>query len=531
MATQTNNPWQVVAETPASQRPASQPPAQSQAPSTGDGQWEVTGQSPAAPVQIADSDKGVVAALGRFGTGILNLPGNVKDAFTKPPQNAREQQVADETKDQDWLARKGTPVRLAIYRLIMAPMEREEKLADAYQTIHNSLPADQREKEKDFSNTESNLHKANLHRIASIAPLIGPLAADITEHYLQGDKSGAVTELLANIGAGKVMDSASKGVARQIGKVAPKRAVIAGEETPVMAGQVKDAAPIAKEVARTPSPAIAEEQQAAAQQGIKNIATESANRTLRKFGQSTDEAASFGEAGEKVRQAAQPVFQKLDKLSDSAFSTFQNKIASATKVMRRATSMEDLEAAEGQFNDAQKSIDDLFQQHADEIGPEDLANAKAAWRDQAVLKKVHSYVESAFSAPEDIADGSSSVTRTLKGNALRPRLNQMLRKIPSGDLERVLGGKDSVRSLYEIADLVSKPEGLAEMQGMIAKIASEGHVSKLVKTPLDARNLVARYLATSPRVSHMLINALKFGTPAKIYGPLIANEISQGQEH
>jgi hypothetical protein len=474
---------------------------------------------------IGNDEKGALQQTVKTGTSLLKLPGAVWDAFTSDPKDINEELGADVLSKQYNLPHG---LALGLHRLIIAPMVKEHEVANAYDTIHKSLPADQQEKEKDFFNTDSNLHKSNMHHIASMVPLLGPLASDISEHYLQGDKSGAVASLLSNIVAGKVVDSATKGVGRQINKVAPKTATIAAESTPVMAGQVKDAAPIAEEVAKTPSPKIAAEQQAAAQQGVKNIATESANKTLKKFGQSTDEAASFGEAGEKVRQAAQPVFKKLDQLSDGMFSTYQNKMATATKVMRRATSMEDLETAETKFNEAQKSIDDLFKEHADEIGPEDLENAKSAWRDQAVLNKVHSYVESAFSAPEDIADASSSVTRTLRGNSLRPRLSQMVKKIQPVDLERVLG-KDGVQNLYEIAKLTEKPEGLSEMQSMIGKIASEGYVSKIVKSPVEARNLVARYLATSPRVSHMVINALKFGTPAKVYAPFVANAIA-GQE-
>ena len=41
---------------------------------------------------------------------------------------------------------------------------------------------------------------------------------------------------------------------------------------------------------------------------------------------------------------------------------------------------------------------------------------------------------------------------------------------------------------------------------------------------------VARYLATSPRVSQLMIGALTKGTSAKIYGPLIANEIAKGEQ-
>jgi hypothetical protein len=492
------------------------------------------------PYPISDDEKGALHQTVKTGTSLLKMPGAIWDALTQPPADDNEKAAYN-------LPARRVPsqVQLALYRLIEKPMQKEKEVAQAYDTIAKAhyTPADW-EKEPDrvkravkwmggeFSGNdvanEAN-HKANMHHIASLVPLLGPLASDISEHYLQGDKSGAVASLLSNIVAGKAIDSATKGIGNQINKVAPKTATVAGETTPVMAGQMKDAAPIAEEVAKTPSPKIAAEQQSAAQQGVKNVATNAANKTLKKFGQSTDEAESFGAASAKVREAAQPVFKKLDELSDGMFSTYQNKLAAATKVMRRATSMEDLESAETQVNEAQKGIDDLFKQHSDQIGPEDLANAKSAWRDQAVLNKVHSYVESAFSAPEEVANASESVTRTLKGNALRPRLNQMVKKIPSGDLERVLG-KDGVQSLYEIAKLTEKPEGLAEMQSMIGQIASHGYITKIVKSPIEARNLVARYLATSPKVSNMAIHALKFGTPAKIYGPLIASEIAQGQE-
>jgi hypothetical protein len=489
------------------------------------------------PYPISDDEKGALHQTVKTGESLLKMPGHIWDALTSPAKD-------DEEKGVEQL-NAGNPLALALHRLIVKPMEKEREVARAYDVIAKAhyTPADW-ELEPDrvkravkwlggeySGNDTANAanHKANMHHIASLVPLLGPLAADISEHYAQGDKSGAVASLLSNIVAGKVIDSATKGLGKQINKVAPRTGTVAGESTPLMAGQLKDAAPIAEEVAKAPSPKIAAKQQAAAQQGVKNVATEAANKTLKKFGQSTDEAESFGAASAKVREAAQPTFKKLDELSDGMFSTYQNKLAAATKVVRKATSMEDLESAESQVNEAQKGIDDLFKQHADEIGPDDLANAKSAWRDQAVLSKIQTFVESAFSAPEAVADASSTVTRTLKGNALRPRLNQMVKKVPPADLERVLG-KDGVQSLYEIAKLTEKPEGLADMQNMIQQIAGHGYITKIVKSPIEARNLVARYLATSPRVSHMAINALKFGTPIKVYGPLIASEIAQGEE-
>lgn len=624
-----------------------------------------------APYPIAEADKGAISNMAKVGESILKLPANIWHAFSGEPQDETEKaSVAALSKIPQF---QNPNVALGIHRLILAPMMKSAEVADAYQKIadqkkalhaasaagkpkDDSLvkeltlglidpegkPAPGREWDSSKSlprnlwnfifsgnaddNGEREQHMANVHRIASIAPLAGASASDITEHYAQGDPSGAVAQLLTLIAAGKATDSLTKGVGKQIKKVAPTKAVVAGETAPVMAGQMKDAAPIAKEVATEPSTQIAEDQQTAAQQGVKNVATEAANRAIDKtaataepkyayrvrdvgeegvpvrnghaqasmseeeaqgyvegrqnmrggvpqevvkidlnkldpadysikegpsgnpwvkFNKDLPESAigetapapkpepvkadSFGDAAAKVKDAAQVTFKKLDKLSDGEFATLQNKMASATKIMRKATSIEDLEAAEKQYNDAQQGIDALFKKHAGEIGPEELSGAQAAWKDMNVLKKVHSYVESAFSAPEDVAGSSNMVTRQLNGSKLKPQLNQMLNKVPRADLERVLG-PDGVKNLYEIAELTAKPENLAKMQQQINQVASSGYVTKLVKSPLEARNLVARYLATSPRVSGLMMSALKFGTPAKVYGPLVANAIAKAQE-
>lgn len=490
------------------------------------------------PYPIADDDRGALNQTVKTGTSLLKLPGSIWQALTQPPQDDAEKEAYNLP-----ARRLPSQLQLAIYRLVQKPMEKEHEIAKAYQTIAESkkqqrtTPQDNSVTGKvkrvligdDDPDVANAVDMAQVHHIASVVPLLGPLAADITEHFHQGDEGGALASLLSNIAAGKALDSVGKGIGKQISKVAPKTATLAGESTPVMAGQLKDAAPIAEEVAKTPSTKIAERQQAAAQQAVKNIATESANKTLNKLGKTTDEATSFGDASKQIKEAAQPTFKKLDELSEGMFSTFQNKLANANKMIRKATSMEDLEKAEAQAGEAQKGIDDLFKHHSDEIGADDLDKAKSAYRDQSVLAKVHSYVESAFSAPEDVADASDSVTRTIKGNALRPRLNQMLKKIPQADLERTIG-KDGVQSLYEIAQITAKPEGLADMQSLIGQIAGHGPITRLVKSPLEARNLVARFLATSPGVSHMAISALKFGTPAKIYAPIIANAIAESEQ-
>ena len=44
------------------------------------------------------------------------------------------------------------------------------------------------------------------------------------------------------------------------------------------------------------------------------------------------------------------------------------------------------------------------------------------------------------------------------------------------------------------------------------------------------KDAVLRALATRPRVAKLVTDALKFGTPVKIYGPLIADEIQKATD-
>lgn len=233
------------------------------------------------PAAIPESEKGIGPALGRAWTGLIHLPGNLYHAFADEPKDLDEAMGALMLSKTYHLPEG---MALGIHRLIIAPAVREHDIAGAYDKIHSSLPAEQQEREKDFSNMDSNLHKANMHRIASVVPLLGPLAANITEHYLQGDTSGAVTDLLTNLAAGKGLESVTKGVAKNIARIAPRTVRVAGQEVPVMAGQIKDAAPIAEKVAAEPGPAMAEAQQSATQAGVKQIATDALNRQLERVG-------------------------------------------------------------------------------------------------------------------------------------------------------------------------------------------------------------------------------------------------------
>lgn len=238
-------------------------------------------------------------------------------------------------------------------------------------------------------------------------------------------------------------------------------------------------------------------------------------------------AKSFGDAATQVEAVAQGTFKKLDQLSDGEFNTLQNKREMATKAGWRATNVQDMEAAQQAKAQAQRSIDKLMDQHADKFLPGELQNAESAWRDKVVMDRIHGYVEKAFSVPDSVASKSNLLNRTLDGASLTEKLNDMVGKVPEEDLTRVLG-PDGLKNLYEIARIAGDPAGKLKVNNAIGEIG--GYVGKAARTPGNILDTVARSLATKPRVSNMLINALKFGTNAKIYGPLIADEINKSSD-
>lgn len=748
---------------------------------------------------IPEDRRGAGAAVRDTTTGLLQLPGHVIHAFNNTPETDEEKQFVQDTYGKHGLA---PALGLGIYRLVVAPMQREHELAKAYETIADSkqdpVANAAQSDPKEFAKQQLKEHLGRvgaaltgpigmmmtgpaasdmdarsmsyMHHLASIVPLLGPMAGDVMEHYKQNDPTGAGTEILSNIIAGKAMEGVTGKLAKGVSKIAPRTAKVAGEEVPIMAGQEKTAAPIAKSVASEPSAAIAEKQQTAAQAGVKNVASDALNRQMDnlntgerrtdlaqrklvsdmtpeertqalltsektglpnrrafdeaeqqgpakavgmsdadglkalndRFGyaagdemlkakaealkqagldayhekgdeflyrgdspqdlsakleqareilrnrviqvETTDgqtlqfkgadfshgsgkdlseaesllksnksarvsagergargelggitqagseaspavasasggsngspasaqlpgsagngagaakvaqnpatatssaRAASFGDAAEQVRAAAQPTFKKLDQLSDNAFSTLQNRIRMATAAERRATTVEDMEKAVATREQAEKSIDDLIQQHASSFKPNELQNAQSAWRDMKVLENVHSYVEKAFSAPESVALKSNLVTRTLDGNKLTANLNSMVDKIPAEDLQRVLG-PDGLNNLYEIGKLASKPETAVSVKDMVGEISNRvlkggrgaavggalgGKVGAGVGATADAAyGATVRAIATKPRVADLMLKALRAGTPAKIYGPLIAAEIQKSQQ-
>jgi hypothetical protein len=588
---------------------------------------------PTTPVEAIDpDDTGAMNGLLRFGKSLLKMPGNIGDAFTKE-EAPEETPAATVIAGQYNIPR---PLALALHRIIIEPMVRQHELAKAYETISAEHP----DQNGDFDGPQ---HRANMHHIASVFPLVGPMAGDMVERYMQGDKSGAISELLSNIGGGAALDSMSKiGAARlskTLAKVAPKVETIAGETMPKLASQERGAATSAHSAARIENePEIAGKQQAGGQQAIKNVARKATEDSInrvnasrqptietqtqeltpvpskqkalgtgtpapanRQLGageelatndqlatgeetQATGGAAqkppkitasvdvekpanikpadakaaakqvnSFGDAADQIEAAAKPVYQKLDEVSEGEFTGMREQRKAALKVLRQPNSMEAWTKAQDSLDAADSSIDAMFEKHKDVISKEDWKSANSAWRDAKVLDRLHATVEGAFNGVKEDVAQRTGIPRTLKGGQLTKRLGDLLEK-QKPDVERVIG-KEGVDNLYKVADLLTnKPRQFHEATQNIARYMAHrfgagavaggaiGHFVPGVGTGTgalvgagaqDALRHVMHSAATNPRVAGLITNAIKAGSTAKVYGPLIANAIDkedQGEE-
>jgi hypothetical protein len=284
---------------------------------------------------------------------------------------------------------------------------------------------------------------------------------------------------------------------------------------------------------------LATENQEPAQRVISNVAKDSVQSVLDKFGKTApDSIASFGDAAKEVQAAAKPTFAKLDELSNGEFNVARNELNNATKIARRATSVEDLEAAEKAATTAQGKIDDIINKSAGKIAPEDLDNAKRAWRASKILEKLHGKIDAAYSAPQ-AASEISGVARKLELPKLQGRLNAAFKSIPQADLHSVLG-KEGTANLYSLAQLGADPlkakslsdvaHALGEHLGIggagLAAGALIGHA-----VPGGSAALGIHFLYAHPDIGKYVAQALSKGTSPKLVVPAVINLLdSQRQD-
>lgn len=146
----------------------------------------------------APEDTGVLAGAKRAVKNVATMPFSVAKDFTTPPSTPEEASAAD-VASQYGIPK---PLALGVFRTLVKPQMNEWQTANDYQKQADANPATA----NDF--TDGAQHMSNMHRIASVVPLFGPIAANLAQRYVSGDKSGALTEGLGYALAPKVTDAA-----------------------------------------------------------------------------------------------------------------------------------------------------------------------------------------------------------------------------------------------------------------------------------------------------------------------------------
>ena len=290
---------------------------------------------------------------------------------------------------------------------------------------------------------------------------------------LQNDEHPITTGAITGVVGGLAEGGTTAALAALEKKAAARAAeVAAAKATPELADIAGET--VAKAPSNVPAAKLAEftsTQQQGAQKALANIAEDTADRVVSKFGADVPEGIStFGDASQAIKDAAQPVFKQLDQASAGEFTTARNQMAAAQKVMRRASSMEALQGAEKSYNDAAAKIDTIFSRADAAIKPADLANAKEAWKVSKTLDVLHSKLEAAFNVPQSAAQ-AGDITRTLDVNKIAPRLTAAFNRMPKADIEQALG-KQGVKNLYELASLTSKADNAKQFLSVSSGLGS-----------------------------------------------------------
>lgn len=162
------------------------------------------------------SDTGVWSGLKRAASNVIGLPYDVAHEVLSPPRTPEEVSLTAGTGSVPG----GTPLVLGVKRLIVDPLQKEAALSRNMYKI------------ADRTGNEDARHLANMHAIASGVPVVGPIASDLTQRYLLGDKSGAITEGAAYIAAPKLTEKALNANVR-----APFRGSMAGRMNQLAPGE------------------------------------------------------------------------------------------------------------------------------------------------------------------------------------------------------------------------------------------------------------------------------------------------------
>lgn len=333
-------------------------------------------------------------------------------------------------------------------------------------------------------------------------------------------QTGAVSGTQSFLDTGGDLGETAKGAA--VGAAAGGGGEVLGGAFDALRGgtATEDAAAAAHEgapaVQAERTAAMSAERQATAQGGVKNVVSKATGDALDRFNAAgakvpgftpvdVDPASlrTFGEASQQVKDAARPIYQKLN-----ASNAYDGKLQELQDAYSNAMNGPDVDYKAA--DEAETGIDDLLQNKPAGVHPDEMAAAKMAWRDSKVLDKLHAATEGAFNGiSEDRAAAEGTGARLLKpGNAQGGSLQQRLGVVMSTpakakEVYRVIG-EEGVANLDRASQLVSNPELAKATQTIADEVAKQFPAPARASKGVVALTGAGAGAAVGAGVGHML---------------------------
>jgi hypothetical protein len=243
---------------------------------------------------------------------------------------------------------------------------------------------------------------------------------------------------------------------------------------------------------------------------------------------------TFGDAADQLQNAATPIYQKLDAVSDGEFGRLNRERAAAGK---RGDFTKQYQL-EGQI----RGIID----NSDGITHGERAQASTLWSKSMVLDGLHSAVEHAANVNERYASEVAG-GRVLSGVRLQNGLNRLINQYGADRIESVIG-KDGMENMTRMSSLLNTPKGASGFKGMSTSVlhnlahgkvggaigagigyATHGYPGSVVGAyaGAQAERWMLQQAATNPRIGQLVDYAVRNNVTPKVAAGLISSAIIQ----
>jgi hypothetical protein len=262
-------------------------------------------------------------------------------------------------------------------------------------------------------------------------------------------------------------------------------------------------------------------------------------RTLPNFrplqaARAAQDVGTFGGAADQLQNAARPIYQKLDEVSDGEFGRINRERAAAGK---RGDFTKQYEL-EGKIRDMIDS--------SDGITHDERAQASQLWSKSMVLDGLHSAVEHAANVNERYASEVAG-GRVLSGVRLQNGLNRLIQQYGPERIEGVIG-RDGMENMTRISNLLNTPKGASGFKGMSMSVMHNmmhGKVGGAMGAAIGhhlggfegavagsyagakAERWLLQQAATNPRIGHLVDYAVRNNVTPKVAAGLISSAIIQ----